>query len=58
MTTYTGDRGTITGPWATWKYIATTTGTAAGTMIAGPSELSNGGANFGVWLRAVPLTYT
>jgi hypothetical protein len=58
VTTYTGDRGTLTGPWATWKYIATTTGTAAGTVLASPSELSNGGANFGVWLRAVPLTYT
>ena len=58
VTTYTGDRGTITGPWATWKYIATTTGTAAGTVIASPSELSNGGADFGVWLRAVPTTYT
>jgi hypothetical protein len=58
VTTYTGDRGTLTGPWATWKYIATTTGTAAGTVIASPSGLSNGGANFGVWLRAVPTTYT
>ena len=58
VTTYTGDRGTLTGPWATWKYIATTTGTAAGTVLASPSGLSNGGANFGVWLRAVPTTYT
>jgi hypothetical protein len=58
VTTYTGDRGTLTGPWATWKYIATTTGTAAGTVIASPSGLSNGGADFGVWLRAVPTTYT
>ena len=58
VTTYTGVRGTLTGPWATWKYIATTTGTAAGTVLASPSELSNGGANFGVWLRAVPTTYT
>ena len=58
VTTYTGAHGTLTGPWATWKYIATTTGTAAGTVIASPSGLWNGGANFGVWLRAVPLTYT
>ena len=58
VTTYTGVRGTLTGPWATWKYIATTTGTAAGTVLASPSALSNGGASFGVWLRAVPLTYT
>jgi hypothetical protein len=58
VTTYTGVRGTLTGPWATWKYIATTTGTAAGTVLASPSGLSNGGADFGVWLRAVPTTYT
>jgi len=58
VTTYTGDRGTILGPWATWKYITTSTGTAAGTVKASPSELSNGGADFGVWLRAVPPAYT
>jgi hypothetical protein len=58
VTTYSGDRGTLTGPWATWKYITTSTGTAAGTVIASPSATSNGGANFGVWLRAVPTTYT
>jgi hypothetical protein len=58
VTTYNSDRGTLTGPWATWKYIATTTGTAAGTVIASPSGLLNGGANFGVWLRALPLTHT
>ena len=58
VTTYTGQRGTITGRWATWQYIATTTGTAAGTVLASPSQLWNGGANFGVWLRALPLTYT
>ncbi|HEU5385411.1 MAG TPA: hypothetical protein VFV73_05880 [Streptosporangiaceae bacterium] len=38
VTTYSGDRGTLTGPWATWKYIATTTGTAAGTVIASPIQ--------------------
>jgi hypothetical protein len=43
VTTYSGARGTITGPWATWKYITTSTGTAAGTVKASPSELSNGG---------------
>jgi hypothetical protein len=58
VTTYSGDRGTLTGPWATWKYIATTSGTAAGTVIASPSGLSNGGADFSVWLRAVPVTRT
>jgi len=58
VTTYRGDRGTLTGPWATRQSIATTSGTAAGTVIASPSALSGGGANFGVWLRAVPVTYT
>jgi hypothetical protein len=58
VTTYRGDRGTLTGPWATWPYIATTTGNAAGTVEASPSALSGGGADFGVWLRAVPVTYT
>ena len=58
VTTYRGDHGTILGPWATWKHITTSTGTAAGTVKASPSELSNGGANFDVWLRALPLTYT
>ena len=58
VTTYRGDRGTLTGPWTTRQGIATTTGTAAGTVIASPSALSGGGANFGVWLRAIPVTYT
>jgi len=58
VTTYRGDRGTLTGPWTTRQYISTTSGTAAGTVIASPSALSGGGANFGVWLRAVPVTYT
>jgi hypothetical protein len=58
VTTYSGDRGTLTGPWATWKYITTSTGTATGTVTASPSALSNGGADFGAWLRAVPTTYT
>ena len=58
VTTYTGAHGTLTGPWATGQYITTTTGTAAGTVKASPSGLSNGGADFGVWLRALPLEYT
>jgi hypothetical protein len=58
VATYSGDRGTLTGPWATWKYVTTSTGTAAGTVTASPSALSGGGADFGVRLRAVPTTYT
>ena len=58
VTTYSGGRGTITGPWATRQVIATTTGTAVGTVIASPSALWDGGANFGAWLRALPKYYT
>ena len=58
MTTSTGAHGTLTGPWTTSQYITTTGGTAAGTVKASPSDLWNGGANFGVWLRALPQTYS
>jgi hypothetical protein len=58
LTTDTGTHGTVTGPWQTSKIIQTVTGTAASTVIRSPSGLWNGGANFGVWLRAVPVTYT
>jgi hypothetical protein len=55
VTTYSGDRGTLLGPWTTSETIATTTGTAAGTVKLSPSPLSNGGQDFTVWLRrAVP----
>jgi hypothetical protein len=51
LTTYSGDHGTITGPWATSKVITTSTGTASGTVILSPSGRSAGGRDFGVWLR-------
>ena len=57
LTTYTGVHGTVVGPWQTSQEIATTTGTATGTVVTSPSALSNGGQNFGVWLRALPQTY-
>ena len=38
--------------------IQTSTGTKAGPVIASPSGLWNNGANFGDWLRALPVTYT
>ena len=50
LTTYSGDHGTIAGPWTTSKMI-TTTGTASGTVIVSPSGLSSGGRNFAAWLR-------
>jgi hypothetical protein len=51
LTTYTGTRGTVTGPWQTSQEIQTSTGTSAGNVYRSPSGLWNRGANFGVWLR-------
>ena len=51
LTTYTGVHGTVLGPWQTSQSIKTTDGTATGTVVASPSDLSNGGQDFGVWLR-------
>jgi hypothetical protein len=51
LTTYTGVHGTVVGPWQTSQEIKTTDGTATGTVVTSPSALSNGGQNFGVWLR-------
>ena len=58
VTTYSGDHGTIVGPWTTSKTIVSTASTASGTVIASPSGLSNGGQDFTAWFRALPLTYT
>jgi hypothetical protein len=58
LTTYTGVHGSLQGPWQLTKWIKTTDGTAASTVVASPSGLSNSGQDFGVWLRALPLTYT
>ena len=58
LTTYSGVRGTVTGPWQTSPVIETTTGTAAGTVSTSPAALGNGGADFSIWLRALPLVYT
>jgi hypothetical protein len=51
LTTYSGVHGTIIRPWVTSKLIDTTTGTASGQVLVSPSNLRNGGQNFGVWLR-------
>jgi hypothetical protein len=58
LTTSTGTHGTLTGPWQTSQMIQTNTGTATGAVVTSPSGLWNGGANFGIWLRALPLAYT
>ncbi len=58
VTTYSGDHGTILGPWTTSKASMTSTGNASGTVAASPSPLRDNGQSFGVWLRALPVTYT
>jgi YVTN family beta-propeller protein len=57
LTTYAGDRGTITGPWRTSALTATVNSTARSAVKASPSFLWNGGQNFGLWLRAAPTAY-
>ena len=49
-TTYSGVRGTLLGPWTTSEIVDTTTGTAAGALVASPRPLWNNGQNFTVWL--------
>ena len=39
LTTGSGDRGTILGPWTTSKVSVTSTGTASGTIVASPAPL-------------------
>ena len=51
VTTYSGDKGTTLGPWATSEIIDTIGASTSGTVVMSPSALSNGGQNFGVWLR-------
>ena len=58
VTTYSGDRGTILGPWTTSEVSMTSTGTGSGTVVASPSPLRDNGQSFGVGLRALPVTYT
>jgi len=58
VTTYSGDHGTLVGPWTTSKTIVSTASTASGTVIASPSGLSNGGQDFTAWFRALPRAYT
>jgi hypothetical protein len=51
VTTYSGVRGTLFGPWTTHQVIDTTTGTRAGAVVISSPVLWNNGQNFGVWLR-------
>jgi hypothetical protein len=51
VTTYSGDKGTILGPWATSEIVDTINASTSGAVVMSPSVLSNGGQNFGTWLR-------
>jgi hypothetical protein len=57
-TTYDGRQGSVLGPWVTRPDIATTSGSASGTVLASPAPLQDNGQNFAVWMRALPVTYT
>ena len=51
MTTYSGVRGGILGPWSSAAFIDTTDGTAAGTVVMDATPPAVAGSSFGVWLR-------
>ena len=51
VTTYSGGKGTILGPWATSEIVDIIGASTSGAVVMSPSVLSNGGQNFGVWLR-------
>jgi hypothetical protein len=51
VTTYSGDKGTTLGPWATSEIVDTIGASTPGAVVMSPSVLSNGGQDFGVWLR-------
>ncbi|HUZ35643.1 MAG TPA: hypothetical protein VMV17_04875 [Streptosporangiaceae bacterium] len=51
VTSGSGVRGWLRGPWATQRLVDTATGTAAGTVIMSPSYPWRKGQHFGVWLR-------
>jgi len=49
--TYTGHKGTLTGPWTTSQVVMTSNGRSSGTVRASSPVLWNGGRNFGTWVR-------
>ena len=51
LTTYSGVRGTLLGPWATSEVVDTLTGDSSGATVIDAPVLWNSGQNFGVWLR-------
>jgi hypothetical protein len=51
VTSGSGIRGWLRGPWATQRLVDTVTGTAAGAVVMSPSYPWRQGRRFGVWLR-------
>lgn len=51
LTTYSGARGSVFGPWLTVRVYDTTTGRASGAVVASPSYPTNGGLDFNIYLR-------
>lgn len=51
VTTYSGDRGALLGPWVTSQLIETSNGGRSGTVLMSPSSLWDSGHDFGVWQR-------
>jgi len=51
LTTYQGHHGTIAGSYSHNKVVATSDGTATGTVRAAPSGLSNNGSSFSVFFE-------
>ena len=47
VTTYTGVKGTLLGPWTTSKVAAI----AGGSVVMSPSVLFSNGADFNIWRR-------
>ncbi len=47
VTTYTGVKGTLLGPWTTSQVVAV----AGGSVVMSPSVLFNSGADFNIWRR-------
>lgn len=51
MTAYSGARGSVFGPWTTFRIVDTTNGRASGDVVASPSSPANHGRDFNIYLR-------
>jgi hypothetical protein len=50
-TTFTGDHGTMTGPWTTSQVVMTSNGKSSGIVEANSPVLWDGGRNFSTWVQ-------